>query len=75
MWCVLRFGTVHSIAEMYIYVYLRVFGSFYVMERVVPNCKNIKNLKFSKLNSAGFCIKWVFLENEFYNFIGKYFRF
>ena len=33
---------------------------FIVMERMVANGKNIKNLKCSKLNSAGFCINCAF---------------
>ena len=40
---------------------LREFVFFFiVMERMVANGKNIKNLKCSKLNSAGFCINCAF---------------
>ena len=59
---------------------LRVLACFcfFVMERMVPNGKNIKNLKLSKFKFIWFLYKVIFscfLEDEFYSFIEKYFRF
>ena len=72
MWFALQFGTLQECVLTCTCVVFLVF----VIKRIVPNGKNIKNLKISKLEFCWFLYQVSFiLEDQFYSFIEKYFRF